>query len=764
MITTSKNIIPATTNPFLEAKNNLKKIASDNYTKPSVPLEQEEPVIQQEDQQERTLALLSCTDNLDEIIDYIKKEGFTVIQTKIIQYSKEQAEEFYTDHATHNYYDKMVRWLSNGSNVCALVLEKENAVTDWRLLMGPTTYKKARKSYPNSIRALFGKDASQNATHGSDSDVSSKKEIDFIFGHSSLVPDAANLPHVKYDGMNFATVEHDITEKSNTLLVTEAVSQTEESDVTEQKPPPTAADAKEASSPIDEKESATIAEIIPVTPVCTVTGIVDETPVLTADDKQEDRIADITPTIIKTVSPAVVTEGELKSNDFASATIDNDLKVEETIPVSASDNLTAEESVITDKGIKTDTVASVNIVEEASPKEITPAITTTDNDLKKKEDVQAIIEEAVVNKKEPVSVDNNLKNQENISTIIEEPSKDAATKSIVVDISLKDQEAEPTVTEVIETKNTPREPVDTTAIVDDSPRDCITMTPTVSTKDEEAPTLTYNNTENKLQDVLVEEGKDVVSDKPDLSTNVKDTDITPMTPPAEMNNASNVSSSFTLESKAPKKDSKTPSLRSNSIEKKSPLARKTSVKSEVKSETIIPSSSRIRPPSIKRGHNGAMVRSGEPIGRSRISNNKIDSANSSAGTTRIARLSPSATLKNEQPVPATEKKKPAIARETVKKPATKVSKNLPRVATIVNQKIPIKEEVDEAEKKPKKRGSSTKSFITRLTAPTVASQNKKADSEPVTPVSRRATLPTKRSSAVGPASSASKEITTRNKQ
>ncbi|KAI8095506.1 nucleoside diphosphate kinase, partial [Thamnidium elegans] len=162
------------------AKNNLKKIASNNYTKPSVLVEQE-PVIQQEDQQERTLALLSCTDNINDIIDYIKKEGFTVIQTKIIQYSLEQAQAFYIDHVTQNYYDKMVRWLSSGSNVCALVLEKENAVSDWRLLMGPTTYKKARKSYPNSIRALFIKDASQNATHGSDSDVSSKKEIDFIF-------------------------------------------------------------------------------------------------------------------------------------------------------------------------------------------------------------------------------------------------------------------------------------------------------------------------------------------------------------------------------------------------------------------------------------------------------------------------------------------------------------------------------------------------------------------------------------------------------
>ncbi|KAI8095507.1 hypothetical protein BDF21DRAFT_8808 [Thamnidium elegans] len=574
----------------------------------------------------------------------------------------------------------------------------------------------------------------------------------------------------------------DITDSKFPLVVT--VNETEESNIIKQKSL-LVADAKE-TSPIDEKEGATVAEIIPVTPVCTVTRIVDETPVVTADDKQEeiqtiiptDKAVDRSPTITETVSPAAVIEGELKSEEFDSTTIDHDLKVKETIPVSANNDSTIEVSVTTDKDIKKKVITSVDIVEGASSNKSTLDTTTTtanndlkkqevlsvttDNDLKKEESVPAVIKTAV-NKEKPISVDNNLKNEENISTVIEEPLKDKDTIYISVDISLKGEETEPTANEVAETNNTLREPVDTTVIVNDNPRDCITMTPTASTKDEEASTLDQTNKENKVQEVKVEEEKDTVGDKPDLSTNINDADITPMTPPAEMNNTSNVSSSLALESKAPKKDSKTPTLRSNSTEKESSLARKTSVKSEVKSETVIPSSSRIRPPSIKRGQNGTMVRNGEPIGRSRISNNKINPANSSAGTTRIARLSPSATIKNKQ-APITEKKKPAIALETIKKSATKVSKNLPRVATIVNQKTPIKEEVEEAEKKPKKRGSSTRSFITRLTAPTVASQNKKTDSEPGTPVSRRVTLPTKRSSIVGPASSASKEITTRNKQ
>lgn len=99
----------------------------------------------------------------------MEKEGFTIIKTKTIQLSSEQAQEFYADHISQNYYDKMTRWLSSGyvrlcencnlgftyacffrSDICALVLEKNNAVSDWRSLMGPTAYKKARKSNPNS--------------------------------------------------------------------------------------------------------------------------------------------------------------------------------------------------------------------------------------------------------------------------------------------------------------------------------------------------------------------------------------------------------------------------------------------------------------------------------------------------------------------------------------------------------------------------------------------------------------------------------------
>lgn len=112
----------------------MKKIALANakeeeHVKQQEPVKQEEPIKQQEEEilnqelvyqqqqqtpQERTLALIPCTDNLTEIIDYIKTNNFNIIQSKTIQFSLEQAQSFYQDHITQNYYEKMVRWLSNG--------------------------------------------------------------------------------------------------------------------------------------------------------------------------------------------------------------------------------------------------------------------------------------------------------------------------------------------------------------------------------------------------------------------------------------------------------------------------------------------------------------------------------------------------------------------------------------------------------------------------------------------------------------------------
>lgn len=284
---------------------------------------------------------------------------------------------------------------------------------------------------------------------------------------------------------------------------------------------------------------------------------------------------------------------------------------------------------------------------------------------------------------------------------------------------------------------------------------CIEITPDASLKDEEIATSI--NTVNMSAPIDIEkQGEDVPII---INATISDAETITITPPAESGLTLSTNSSASLKVNVQDEDLAKPL--EIAIKSTSSSTKKTATKTVVKKEAIIPSSSRIRPPSIKRGQNGNMIQSGEPIGRNCITSSRISSANSSAGTTRIARLSPSVTIKNEPPV--IEKKKVAINRDAPKKPATKVSKNLPRVATMATPKQPTKEDGEDSEKKTKKRGSSTRNFISRLTAPTVASQNKKADSDATTTTTpatsgapRRTTVSGKRSSAVRPVSSTSK--------
>lgn len=68
--------------------------------------------ISQGSSQERTLAILTDTSDLDDIIQLITSNGFNIVATKKLELTPEEAEEFYQDHAKQNYYEKGVRWLS----------------------------------------------------------------------------------------------------------------------------------------------------------------------------------------------------------------------------------------------------------------------------------------------------------------------------------------------------------------------------------------------------------------------------------------------------------------------------------------------------------------------------------------------------------------------------------------------------------------------------------------------------------------------------
>ena len=82
-------------------------------------------------------------DKREEILKRVAKEGFTIVSSKILQFSKADAEEFYAEHAGKPFFENLTNFMSSGPTH-ALVLEKEGAISAWRELMGPTNSIKAK--------------------------------------------------------------------------------------------------------------------------------------------------------------------------------------------------------------------------------------------------------------------------------------------------------------------------------------------------------------------------------------------------------------------------------------------------------------------------------------------------------------------------------------------------------------------------------------------------------------------------------------------
>ncbi|GHP10385.1 hypothetical protein PPROV_000911600 [Pycnococcus provasolii] len=115
-----------------------------------------------------------------EIEQLIELQGFTVIQKQSLTLTKTRAMEFYAEHKGRPFYDTLTNFISGGP-IVALCLAKVDAIVGWRAMMGPTNSFKARDENPTCLRALYGTDGTQNATHGSDSPASAAREIKFFF-------------------------------------------------------------------------------------------------------------------------------------------------------------------------------------------------------------------------------------------------------------------------------------------------------------------------------------------------------------------------------------------------------------------------------------------------------------------------------------------------------------------------------------------------------------------------------------------------------
>jgi nucleoside-diphosphate kinase len=111
------------------------------------------------------------------ILAKINEAGFRIVAMKLTQLSAEKAGEFYAVHKERPFYGELVAFMSSGPIVSA-ILEKDNAVEDFRTLIGATDPSKAA---PGTIRAMFAKSIGENAVHGSDSDENAAIEGNFHF-------------------------------------------------------------------------------------------------------------------------------------------------------------------------------------------------------------------------------------------------------------------------------------------------------------------------------------------------------------------------------------------------------------------------------------------------------------------------------------------------------------------------------------------------------------------------------------------------------
>jgi nucleoside-diphosphate kinase len=111
------------------------------------------------------------------IIDIIEKKGFDIVRLEKKTLSRAEAEKFYAVHNSRPFFGELVDFITSGP-IVAMVLRKENAIAEWRTLMGDTNPATAAEG---TLRKQFGTDIGQNATHGSDSASNAATEIKLLF-------------------------------------------------------------------------------------------------------------------------------------------------------------------------------------------------------------------------------------------------------------------------------------------------------------------------------------------------------------------------------------------------------------------------------------------------------------------------------------------------------------------------------------------------------------------------------------------------------
>ena len=137
---------------------------------------------------ERTLSIIkpdAVERNLvGKILARFEENGFQIVATKMLRLTQTQAEGFYAEHQGKEFFTSLVEYMTSAPVVVS-VLEKENAVKDYRTLIGTTNPETAAEG---TIRKEFAQSQRRNSVHGSDSKESAEREIAYFFVESEICP------------------------------------------------------------------------------------------------------------------------------------------------------------------------------------------------------------------------------------------------------------------------------------------------------------------------------------------------------------------------------------------------------------------------------------------------------------------------------------------------------------------------------------------------------------------------------------------------
>ena len=136
---------------------------------------------------QRTLAIIKpdavAAGNIGVIINEIEKNGFQIVALKMLQLTTSQAEGFYAVHRERPFFGSLVEFMTEGP-VATMILQKENAIVEWRNLMGATDPARADEG---TIRKKYGASLQNNATHGSDAEETAAFEMQYFFNAMEIV-------------------------------------------------------------------------------------------------------------------------------------------------------------------------------------------------------------------------------------------------------------------------------------------------------------------------------------------------------------------------------------------------------------------------------------------------------------------------------------------------------------------------------------------------------------------------------------------------